>query len=334
METETALNGDYLLHNDHDNNIAHYQQSGDEIIHDKDFNDNDLINVSLNGHSMCLQRSMSEATFQLDWEKLDKKFSKFGRNGHRTIPKEFTEQLKQIPISGLEFVTEPLRDKQENQTGNLILTSDTFAGRRDVSDPSSVQEKEIVSRRGTVRGFKNRVRAGIATFLSHQDGEKNYREIERGKIIVYTTTMTIMRKTCERCMIVRKILQNHMVRYEEKDLFMNKEFQKELKQRLNSNVPTLPQVFADGMRLGTAEDLERLNESGELRYILRGFKKIRMRSNCDKCGGYRFVPCTSCHGSKKSLHRNNFTEEFCALRCMQCNENGLLRCDMCLDQQE
>lgn len=64
------------------------------------------------------------------------------------------------------------------------------------------------------------------------------------------------------------------------------------------------------------------------------FQKIRTRSNCDKCGGYRFVPCTSCHGSKKSLHRNNFTEEFCALRCMQCNENGLLRCDLCLDQQE
>lgn len=70
---------------------------------------------------------------------------------------------------------------------------------------------------------------------------------------MYTTTMTIMRKTCERCMVVRKILQNHMVRYEEKDLFMNKEFQKELKQRLNATVPTLPQVFADGMRLGVSQ---------------------------------------------------------------------------------
>jgi hypothetical protein len=63
-------------------------------------------------------------------------------------------------------------------------------------------------------------------------------------------------------------------------------------------------------------------------------QKVMVRSSCDKCGGYRFMPCLICHGSKKSLHRNDFTEEFCALRCMQCDENGLMRCDMCLDQQE
>lgn len=55
---------------------------------------------------------------------------------------------------------------------------------------------------------------------------------------------------------------------------------------------------------------------------------------CNSCGGYRFVPCGMCHGSKKSVHRNNFTEEFCALRCMHCNENGLQRCQECIDQQE
>lgn len=59
-----------------------------------------------------------------------------------------------------------------------------------------------------------------------------------------------------------------------------------------------------------------------------------MKSSCEKCGGYRFIPCNFCHGSKKSLRRNHFTDEFCALRCMQCDENGLLRCDLCMDQQE
>ena len=44
------------------------------------------------------------------------------------------------------------------------LTDSVFAGRRDVTQPSSVQESQIVSEKGTVRGFKNRVRAGIATF--------------------------------------------------------------------------------------------------------------------------------------------------------------------------
>ena len=44
------------------------------------------------------------------------------------------------------------------------LSDSIFAGRRDVKQPSSVQESQIVSEKGTVRGFKNRVRAGIATF--------------------------------------------------------------------------------------------------------------------------------------------------------------------------
>lgn len=41
----------------------------------------------------------------------------------------------------------------------------TFAGCRDMKDPRSLHEKQIVSAKGTVRGFKNRVRAGIVTFI-------------------------------------------------------------------------------------------------------------------------------------------------------------------------
>jgi hypothetical protein len=64
------------------------------------------------------------------------------------------------------------------------------------------------------------------------------------------------------------------------------------------------------------------------------FQKIRVRSSCSKCGGYRYVPCGVCHGSKKSLHRNYRLQEFRALRCINCTENGLIRCDACLDQNE
>ena len=52
-------------------------------------------------------------------------------------------------------------------------------------------------------------------------------------------------------------------------------------------------------------------------------------SSCDTCGGYRYVPCAVCHGSKKSLRRNHFTEEFQTLRCVICDENGLVKCDKC-----
>ncbi|XP_055895188.1 glutaredoxin domain-containing cysteine-rich protein CG31559-like isoform X3 [Biomphalaria glabrata] len=212
-----------------------------------------------------------------------------------------------------------------------------FAGRRDVKDPSTVSEKQIVSDKGTVRGFKNRVRAGIATFWTQAEDTRNYRLLEQGKIVVYATSMSVVRETSERCKIVRSLLQNHMVRYEERDLYMSRDIQQELRERLAKDGITdlrLPHVFADGIHLGGSEELERLNEAGELRHILDAYQKIVVRIMCDKCGGYRFVPCDFCHGSKKSLLRNHFTEEFCALRCMHCDDNGLRRCDMCVDQQE
>lgn len=52
-------------------------------------------------------------------------------------------------------------------------------------------------------------------------------------------------------------------------------------------------------------------------------------STCKICGGYRLLPCPICNGSKKSVHRNDFTTEFVALKCMNCDEVGLVRCQHC-----
>ncbi|KAI0225243.1 hypothetical protein LSAT2_023878 [Lamellibrachia satsuma] len=87
----------------------------------------------------------------------------------------------------------------------------------------------------------------------------------------------------------------------------------------------------DGDDENDADALEKLNETGELRNMFKHFKRVSRMTSCDQCGGYRYIPCTACHGSKKSLHRNDFTAEFCSLRCIVCNENGLVRCDGCLD---
>ncbi|KAK3719850.1 hypothetical protein RRG08_040151 [Elysia crispata] len=149
--------------------------------------------------------------------------------------------------------------------------------------------------------------------------------------------MSVVRETSERCKSVRHLLQNHMVRYEERDLYMSREIQQELNYRLKQEGISelrLPHVFADGIHLGGSEELEKMNEAGELRALLNNYQKIQVRIMCERCGGYRFVPCDVCHGSKRSLLRNHFTEEFCALRCMHCNESGLKRCDLCRDQQE
>ncbi|XP_064636900.1 glutaredoxin domain-containing cysteine-rich protein CG31559-like [Lineus longissimus] len=221
-----------------------------------------------------------------------------------------------------------------------IEFKNTFAGRKDYLNPRSLDEIEIRSPRGTVRGFKNRVRAGIATFVTSIEEEaesakqNKYLTEEKGKIIFYSTRIQIIRETSEKCKTVRNILQTHMVRYEEKDLCLNREIQKELKERLGMEEIELPQIFVDGKLLGNGETIQCLNETGELRRIFKHFHKVRVRSSCSKCGGYRYVPCDVCHGSKKSLHRNYRLQEFRALRCISCTENGLIRCDACLDQND
>ena len=62
--------------------------------------------------------------------------------------------------------------------------------------------------------------------------------------------MTVVRESADKCKAVRNILQTHMVRYEEKDLFMSAENQKELMDRLGTSAIELPQVFADGIHIG------------------------------------------------------------------------------------
>ncbi|KAJ2945217.1 hypothetical protein O0L34_g9288 [Tuta absoluta] len=95
-----------------------------------------------------------------------------------------------------------------------------FAGVKDFKvdeAPSTIR-----SSKGTIRGVKNRVRAGIATFLQMQNtSAKNYREKDAGKVVIYTTTMGIVRGTYQRCVLVKKILRNLLVKYEERDVFMS-----------------------------------------------------------------------------------------------------------------
>lgn len=270
------------------------------------------------------KRSATEISFS-NLQRMEKNYSKLGDQGAKqreSFPR-VNGKIKVSSLSSLKLDSYP-EFEQEN----------AFVGQRDVSDVDTMKEKLIVSSRGSIRGLKNRVRAGIATFIDQNGFARDYRQIEKGKIILYTTSMTVVRQTAEKCKSLRQILQTHMVRYEERDMFMSNENQKELRERLGQSAIQVPQVFADGVHIGDFNEVQKLNETGELRTIFNNFTKIQVRSSCDKCGGYRYHPCTFCHGSKKSLHRNGFTEEFCALRCMQCDENGLIRCDICMDQQE
>lgn len=58
-------------------------------------------------------------------------------------------------------------------------------------------------------------------------------------------------------------------------------------------------------------------------------QRVQHPHECPSCGGFGFLPCSACHGSKMSVFRNCFTDSFKALKCTACNENGLQRCLSC-----
>ncbi|KAK9300200.1 hypothetical protein QLX08_007044 [Tetragonisca angustula] len=242
------------------------------------------------------------------------------------------------PVTGKKYVYEYDRfykfhvnelkgSNKDGSRGGGVVSGDKdadecFAGYK-------ILEKEAIrSAKGTVRGVKNRVRAGIATFLQKPSSQA-YMKKELGKVVVYTTTSGIVRKTFYNCKKVKQILRTHMVKYDELDLFGDAELQTELRDRLGSTVIQLPQLFIDGQHIGGFDTVERLNESGELRDMLKPYQSEDACTVCLFCGGYQWQLCPVCNGSKRSVHRNDFTAEFVALKCAKCDVNGLIRCPHC-----
>ncbi|KAL6117542.1 grxcr1 [Pungitius sinensis] len=189
----------------------------------------------------------------------------------------------------------------------------------------------ILSKNGTVRGVKHKVSAGQTLFENLPNYNSMAISLEFGRIVIYTTSFRVVRTTFERCQLVRKIFQNHRVRFVEKNIALDSEYGKELEERCNrvGEPPSLPVVFIDGHYLGGAEKILSMNESGELQDLLTKIERVQQPQTCQTCGGYAFVPCPMCHGSKMSVFRNCFTDSFKALKCTSCNENGLQPCVSC-----
>jgi len=77
-------------------------------------------------------------------------------------------------------------------------------------------------------------------------------------VVLYTTGVKVVRDTYDKCLRVKKILQTHMVRYEERDISISRDNHRQLAERLggSSNVD-LPQVFADGLHIGVRHNHRR-----------------------------------------------------------------------------
>ncbi|KAM4621566.1 glutaredoxin domain-containing cysteine-rich protein 1 [Polymixia lowei] len=189
----------------------------------------------------------------------------------------------------------------------------------------------ILSKNGTVRGVKHKVSAGQALFENLPNSNGLELSLEFGRIVIYTTSFRVVRTTFERCELVRKIFQNHRVKFVEKNIALDSEYGKDLEERCKrvGEPPSLPVVFIDGHYLGGAEKILDMNESGELQDLLTKIERVQDPHTCQTCGGFAFIPCPMCHGSKMSVFRNCFTDSFKALKCTSCNENGLQPCLSC-----
>uniref|UniRef100_A0A8C4QSA8 Glutaredoxin domain-containing protein n=1 Tax=Eptatretus burgeri TaxID=7764 RepID=A0A8C4QSA8_EPTBU len=196
----------------------------------------------------------------------------------------------------------------------------------------------ILSTKGTVRGVQHKVSTAQVHFsgLAGLDAFS----IELGKIVVYTTSLRVVRATHERCEKVRHVFHTHSVRFEERDVALNGGYGSELIQSSNttddSPSPELPAVFINGIYFGVTVSHDVRFPSAELNVSLSSRpytnrkQKESVTMTCKACGGFRFVPCRMCHGCKVSPHHcGYFANLGPALRCSACNENGLQLCDHC-----
>ncbi|XP_057744931.1 uncharacterized protein At5g39865-like [Arachis stenosperma] len=145
------------------------------------------------------------------------------------------------------------------------------------------------------------------------------------RVVVYFTSLRVVRSTFEDCKTVRSILRGFKVALDERDVSMDSGFLRELRRVTGrTNGLTLPRVFVNGRYVGGAEEVRWLHESGELKKLLEGLPASDSLRQCHVCGDHRFVLCGECSGARKV-----YEEKGGFKTCTACNESGLIRCFSC-----
>lgn len=83
---------------------------------------------------------------------------------------------------------------------------------------------------------------------------QTYKDKDAGKIVVYSTTMGIVRETYHKCLKVKQILKTLMVKFEERDVFMSTDAQDEIRERMKCDAILVPQVFVEGQHIGVSRE--------------------------------------------------------------------------------
>ena len=183
-----------------------------------------------------------------------------------------------------------------------------------------------------VRGMKNIAKESIEKFEGIRKQSETRTDPlhdfhEKGKVVIYLTSLSTIRETYTNCKKVKSIFESHRCKVFEKDIALNKHYISELEKRLEGEV-TVPVVFINGEVVGDADMIFEMNETGELKKLISDVERSDLTYLCRTCNATGFTMCSFCNGSKNGV-RNDFTDEFKALKCTACNEIGLTPCPKC-----
>lgn len=146
------------------------------------------------------------------------------------------------------------------------------------------------------------------------------------QIVVYFTSLRVVRRTFEDCQAVRLILRSFRVAIDERDVSMDGRFMEELQRVMGVREKTkltLPRVFIGGRYIGGTKEIRQLHETGQLKKLVKGLPPA-IPDACQVCSGHRFILCDECNGSHKC-----YREKGGFRTCTACNENGMIRCPSC-----
>lgn len=245
----------------------------------------------------------------------------------------------------------------ENSIKN-ILRNDTEGDSATVNEIKALKEvegvsdEEIYSAVGSVRGIKNRVKERLLQFLSKKDEqEKPGKKLQSGspnkpresscktetpskslfpgdKVIIYYTSLGLIRKTKSDCLYVKNTFRNLLLKTEERDI-VDARYRQEYRMFFSGLMP--PQVIIGGKHVGGRREVEKLVETGKIRNITKCISNVTYtEEKCRVCGGHGYINCSRCNGSGRAKTlRYGASRRLNYLKCTYCKD-GLLRCTHCI----
>ncbi|MED6207046.1 hypothetical protein PIB30_032278 [Stylosanthes scabra] len=223
----------------------------------------------------------------------------------------------------------PTRSRSTGYSCSSLKDIETILQAETIPEPDSPKTPKSIFRRlrtttSFLRSFTSR--STTSTTSLRRVPPSPPPDSDAGSVVIYYTSLRVVRRTFDDCRAVRSILRGFHVAVDERDVSMDDRFRDELNAILGGghrSAMLLPCVFVGGVFVGGADEVRRIYENGELQRMIERLPKSQPNA-CALCGGLRFVVCDECFGSHKVYAMKSGFRN-----CNSCNINGLIRCPVC-----